>query len=567
MNQSTYHLQLQFIDYLVLAVYFGFVIGVGYRLKKHMVTSADFLLAGKSIPTWACGIAFMAANLGAIEIMGMSAMASKYGMLTTHFYWMGAIPAMVFLSLFMMPIYYGSNVRSVPEYLKRRFNEHTRAFNAIAFAVMTILMSGINLFAMALVLNLLLGWNMDASIVLAAVIVMVYTCMGGLTSSIYNEVIQFFLIIAGILPLSFLGLMHFGGWERLSLEFSNQNMSHLWLQLDSANNSMGVDWIGMLAGLAFVLSFGYWCTDFLVIQRAMAAKDLRASQRVPLIAALPKMFFPFITVLPGLLALAVFSTNQYAGMQIEHNMMLPLLMVRWYPSGVLGLGLTALMASFMSGMAANVTAFNTVWTYDIYQSYIKPGMSDKHYLWMGRMATVFGIILSIGAAYLVRGSQTIMDYMQMVFSFFNAPLFATFALGMFWARTTPWGAFVGLIVGTIAAVLHYFFSEAIKISPEFLPSYLSPFAPYWASLKPYLMHRTDMASNLWRATFGFCVCFVVTVLVSFFTKPKPKEELEGLIWSLRVKYEKDGSERWFSNPYLISVFLLLMLVLLNLFFV
>lgn len=567
MNFSENQLQLQFIDYLILAIYFVFVIGVGFRLKKYMVTSSDFLLAGRSIPTWATGIAFMAANLGAIEIMGMAAMASRYGMLTAHWYWLGAIPAMVFLALFMMPIYYGSNVRSVPEYLKRRYNEHTRAFNAVSFAVMTILMSGVNLYAMALVLKTLLHWDMNASIFLAAVIVMGYTFLGGLTSSIYNEVIQFFLIVAGILPLSFLGLVYFGGWERLTLEFSNQNMSHMWVQLDTVRNTMGVDWIAMASGLFFVLSFGYWCTDFLVIQRAMAAKDLRASQRTPLIAAFPKMFFPFITVLPGLIAVALFSSDKYAGVEIPYNMMLPYLMYVWYPNGVLGLGITALMASFMSGMAANVTAFNTVWTYDIYQSYIAPGRTDRHYLWMGRMATVFGILLSIGAAYLVSSAETIMDYIQMIFSFFNAPLFATFALGMYWTRTTPWAAFIGLVAGTVAAVLHYFFSEAIRISPEYLPWFLDPLSSLWPQLKPYLTYRTAMAANLWRATFAFCVCFVVTVVVSLFTKPKPLEELEGLTWSQRVKYAKDEDEKWFSNPYVISAFLLFLVVILNLSFV
>ena len=577
MSSSAGLAQLQTIDYLIIFIYFAFVIGVGYRLKKHMVTAGDFLLAGKRIPTWACGIAFMAANLGAIEIMGMAGMASQYGMVTAHFYWLGAIPAMVFLSLLMMPIYYGSGVRSVPEYLQKRFNEHTRAFNAISFAVMTILMSGINLYAMARVLNLLFSWDMNLSIFLAAIVVMAYTCLGGLTSSIYNEVIQFFLIVAGILPITFLGIAHFGIVDftkppfiiadRLTMEFSNPHMAHMWIQMGAPTNALGVDWIGLAAGLFFVLSFGYWCTDFLVIQRAMAARDMRASQRAPLIAAFPKIFFPLITVLPGLIAVAVFSGDKFAGVNVPNDMMLPMLMVLWYPSGVLGLGLTALMASFMSGMAANVTAFNTVWTYDIYQSYIAADHSDRHYLWMGRAATVAGIVLSVGAAYLVMNFTSIMEYMQMVFSFFNAPLFATFFLGMFWARTSPKGAFIGLVCGTTAAVLHYFFSEVVKVSPEFLPPYLAPLAPLVTALKPYLSYRTVMAGNFWRAVFAFLSCFAITVLVSLVTKPKPKEALAGLTWSTRVRYEKDENERWFSNPYVISMVLFVLIVLLNLSFV
>ena len=565
MNEVPAQLELKLIDYLIIVIYFGFVIGVGYRLKKHMITSQDFLLAGKGVPTWATGIAFMAANIGAIEVMGMVAMASQYGMLTAHFYWLGAIPAMVFLALFMMPMYYGSGVRSVPEYLQKRFNEHTRAFNAVAFVVMTVLFSGVNLFAMALVLKYLLSWDMNASILVAAGIVLVYTFMGGLTSSIYNEVIQFFLIIAGILPLSILGLLHFGGWEGLTLELSNQNMAHMWLQLGSQSNRIGVDWIGFACGLGFVLSFGYWCTDFLVIQRALAAKDARASQRTPLIAAFPKLFFPMVTVLPGLIALVVFSRGQGA---VSPNMMLPTLMAAWYPNGLLGLGITALLASFMSGMAGNVTAFNTVWTYDIYQSYLAPNKSDKHYLWMARAATVAGIVISIGAAYLVQGFQNIMDYMQFVFTFFNAPLLATILLGMFWVRTTPWAAFYGLVSGTAAAVIHYFFTEAVRISAELLPPYLKPFASLWPVIGPYLEYKTDMAGNFWRAIFAFSVCFVVTVLISLFTKPKPKEELAGLTWSLRDREcMKDANERFYSNPVFMSLVLLFLLLILNLIFV
>lgn len=567
MNSNLDHISLQVIDYVIIAIYFGFVIGVGYRLKKFMVTSEDFLLAGRGIPTWATGIAFMAANLGAIEVMGMVAMAYQYGLLTVHFYWIGAIPAMIFLSLFMMPVYYGSKVRSVPEYLHKRFNEHTRAFNAVSFIVLTVLMSGVNLYAMALVLNLLLHWNLDSTVLLAAGIVLAYTLLGGLTSSIYNEVIQFFLIIAGILPVTILGLMKFGGWENLTLDLRNQSMAHMWLHLGSNNNLMGVDWITMALGLGFVLSFGYWCTDFLVIQRAMAARNQRASQRTPLIAAFPKMLFPLITVIPGLIAIVVFSNSSISSS--EPNLMLPLLMGSWFPNGLLGLGLTALLASFMSGMAGSITAFNTVWTYDIYQGYIARDKSDRHYLWMGRMATLFGVLISIAASYLVRGFPTIMDYMQFVFTIFHAPLVATILLGMFWMRTTPWGAFFGLVIGTTAAVCHYFFTEICQFgSLDYLPSYLKSLSPLITSLKPHLEFRTVMAANFSRAIFAFLVSFVVTLLLSIFTKPKSKEELSGLVWSQRVKEGvEDENERWFSNPYFLAIVLLIFLVLLNLSFV
>jgi len=563
-------LSLAFIDYLIIAIYFVFVIGIGFKLKKQMVTSEDFFLAGHKIPTWVTGLAFLSANLGAIEVMGMAATAAQYGMVTAHFYWIGAIPAMVFLALFMMPFYYGSKVRSVPEYLKKRFNEPTRAFNAVSFALMTVLMSGINLYAMALVFKLLLGWDMNASIFLAAGIVLLYTFLGGLSSSIYNEVMQFFLIIFGIAPITILGLMHFGGWENMVAEFTNPGFSHVWMEMGSSHNKLGVDWIGLVSGLGFVLSFGYWCTDFLVIQRALAARDVRSAQRTPLVAAFPKIFFPFITVVPGLIAIVMIPSLGENLSDKSYNMALPLLIGSMYPNGMLGVGLVALLASFMSGMAGNVTAFNTVWTYDIYQSYIARDRSDKHYLWMGHMATVTGILLSVLSAYLVMGFPTIMEYMQMIFSFFNAPLFATFFLGMFWARCSPWGAFIGLLSGTFAAVGHYFLSEAVKIAPEFLPAYLSPMATLISDLRPHLSYHTVMAGNFWRATVAWVVCFAVTILVSLVTKPKPREELAGLVWGVKslepaVARARDREPLW-MNPYLVSLLLILLTVVLNLIF-
>lgn len=555
---------LQWIDWVVIVVYFAFVIGIGFQLKKQMVTSEDFFLAGHRIPTWVTGLAFLSANLGAVEVMGMSANAAKYGITTAHFYWIGAIPAMVFLSVFMMPFYYGSKVRSVPEYLKRRFNEPTRAFNALSFGVMTILMSGINLYAMAIVFKLLLGWDMNASIFLAAAVVLCYVFLGGLTSSIYNEVIQFFLIWFGILPVTILGLLHFGGWEMLTQNITNFSSLHLWEGMETDRNAMGVDWIGLVSGLGFVLSFGYWCTDFLVIQRALAAKDLRSAQRTPLIAAYPKIFFPLITVVPGIIAAV--AIPQLGKMEGGYDMALPLLITSMYPEGMIGLGITALLASFMSGMAGNVTAFNTVWTYDIYQSYIAPGRTDKHYLWMGRTATAGGIVISVAAAYLCMSFPTIMEYMQLIFSFFNAPLFATFALGMFWVRTTPWGAFIGLVCGTLAAIGHHFATEAIKVGPEHWPSYLAFLEPNYLGWKRVLTYQNMMAANFWRATFAWLVCFFVTIVVSLFTKPKSKRELVGLVWGLTPKPTKLEKEPWYVTPVAVGGFALLITLILNIIF-
>ncbi|MBU6429853.1 MAG: sodium:solute symporter family protein, partial [Cyanobacteria bacterium REEB65] len=448
----------QWIDYAILAVYAAFVLGIGFALRRSVRSSEDFFVAGRRIPGWVTGLAFLSANLGALEVMGMAANGAKYGVLTSHFYWVGAIPAMVFVGVFMMPFYYGSKARSVPEYLKLRFDEKTRALNALAFACMTVLASGINMFAMAKVFQLLLGWSMDASIFLSALVVLGYTVLGGLSSSIYNEVLQFFLIGFGFAPLVFIGLKDVGGWQGLVAKMP-PGFSHAWAGLGNpASNPMGVEWLGMVMGLGFVLSFGYWCTDFLVVQRAMAAENMNAARNTPLIAALPKALFPFLVIAPGLLAIAL-TLHPAAGAApllaklpdgtYDYNNALPMLLEHYYPSGMLGLGLTALLASFMSGMAGNVTAFNTVWTYDLYQAYLKKNEPDAHYLKVGRYTTVWGILLSVGAAYLAMHYNNIMDYMQLLFSFFNAPLFGIFLLGMFWKRATGHGAFWGLLLGIL----------------------------------------------------------------------------------------------------------------------
>ena len=550
------------VDALIIAIYGAFVLGIGVVLRRQIVDSADFFLAGRSIPAWVAGLAFLSANLGAQEVVGMAASGAKYGILTSHFYWVGAIPAMVFVGVFMMPFYYGSRARSVPEYLKLRFDEKTRGFNAITFAAMTVFSSGISMYAMGALLSLLLGWNIHVSIVVSAIVVLCYITLGGLTSAIYNEVLQFFLIVFGFAPLVFLGLRDVGGWAGLVARVPD-TFTHSWKYLGHAEaNPMGVEWFGMAMGLGFVLSFGYWCTDFLVVQRAMAAESMNAARRTPLIAAVPKMLFPFLVILPGIIALAL-TTHPSAGAPplltmkadgtFDYNMALPLMLARYYPSGLLGLGLTALMASFMSGMAGNVTAFNTVWTYDIYQSYIAPKRSDAHYLWMGRMATVFGIAISVTTAYVAMRFDNIMDMLQLVFSFVNAPLLATFLLGMFWRRTTGHGAFWGLVAGTAAAAAHYELTR-VAAAGSLLP-------------KLALIHTypSDMAQNFWGAIWAWTICFAITAAISVMTRPKAATELQGLVYGLTPRISSGGLP-WYQRPATLAIVVLAMTAALNLLF-
>jgi SSS family solute:Na+ symporter len=553
-------MHLHAIDYAVIGLYFVFVLGIGVALRRYMRTSLDFLTSGRSLATWITGLAFISANLGAQEVIGMAASGAKYGILTSHFYWVGAIPAMVFVGVFMMPFYYGSRARSVPEYLRLRFDEKTRGFNAMSFAVMTIFSSGISMYALGLLFRQFLGWDINSSILIAALVVLGYTFLGGLTSSIYNEVLQFFLIVFGFLPLSLLGLKAVGWWPGLQAKlaavslargFEPGVLTHSWQHLGSASaNPMGVEWFGMVMGLGFVLSFGYWCTDFLVVQRAMAAKSMNAAQRTPLVAAIPKMFFPFLVILPGMVILALVGDAGLADAagKIDYNRALPVLLQKLYPSGLLGLGLAALLASFMSGMAGNVTAFNTVWTYDIYQTYIKPGADDAHYLWMGRMATVFGTIASIATAYVAMMFNNIMDLLQLVFSFINAPLFATFLLGMFWKRTTPNGAFWGLMGGTGAAAVHYGLTGVVGGRVGWLHTYPS-----------------DMAQNFWGAIVAWTGCFVLTILISLVTRPRDEKDLVGLVYSLTPRPSSAGLA-WYRRPMVLGVIVLAVSVALNLYF-
>jgi SSS family solute:Na+ symporter len=492
----------------------------------------------------------------------MAASGAKYGILTSHFYWVGAIPAMAFVGVFMMPFYYGSRARSVPEYLKLRFDEKTRGFNALTFAVMTVFSSGISMYAMGALLALLLGWNIHACIAVSAAIVLLYIALGGLRSAIYNEVLQFFLIVFGFMPVVYLGLRDAGGWQGLAARVP-ETFVHSWSYLGRADaNPMGVEWFGMVMGLGFVLSFGYWCTDFLVVQRAMAADSMNAARRTPLIAAVPKMLFPFLVIVPGIVALGLtLHPNPGAAPLLptladgsyDYNMALPLMMSRYYPAGLLGLGLTALLASFMSGMAGNVTAFNTVWTFDIYQSYIRPRQSDAHYLWMGRMATLFGVLVSIATAYAAMRFNNIMDMLQLVFSFVNAPLFATFLLGMFWKRTTGHGAFWGLVAGTGAAALHYGLTNVTSASS---------LLPKIAVLHSY---PSDMAQNFWGAIVAWTTCFAATVAISLATAAKADSELRGLVFGLTER-PSDSGQAWHQRPAVLAAVVLTLTLALNILF-
>ena len=560
------------IDYAILGVYFAFVLGIGWVVRRYVTRSEDFFLAGRSIPAWIAGLAFLSANLGAQEVIGMAASGAKYGMMTSHFYWLGAIPAMVFVGIFMMPFYYGSRARSVPEYLKLRFDEKTRGFNAITFAVMTVFSSGISMYALAKLLELVLGWNFHMSVVLSAVIVLVYIFLGGLTSAIYNEVLQFFLIVLGFLPLVLLGLKDVGGWDGLTAKldtvatgagYSAGAWSSSWRHLDSAGaNPMGVEWFGLAMGLGFVLSFGYWCTDFLVVQRAMAAESMTAARRTPLLAAIPKMLFPALVILPGMIAIALHATRGGllpvgADGTPNYNLAVPVMLAHYLPSGLLGLGLTALMASFMSGMAGNVTAFNTVWTYDIYQSYLRPGRSDTHYLRMGHAATVFGILLSVAAAYATTRFNNIMDMLQLIFAFVNAPLFATFLLGMFWRRATGHGAFFGLLIGTGAAAIHH----GLVLSQGAVPGLKGGFLG--AVLHTY---PSEMAQNFWTAIYAWTACFVATIAISLLTaKNKSDDDLKGLVYSLTPR-QQDGRLPWLKRPATLGVIVLGLTAVLNILF-
>jgi SSS family solute:Na+ symporter len=645
-------IQLQWIDYTILIAYVAFVIGIGFLLSRYMKTSSDFLTSARSIPTWVTGLAFISANLGALELVGMAASGAKYGIATAHFYWVGAIPAMVFLAVFMMPFYYGSKARSVPEYLKMRFDERVRALNSVAFAVMTIFASGISMNALAKLLNQLLGWNYDLSLWVCSAVVLLYVLKGGLTSAIYTEVLQFFMIVLGFAPVVYLGLKDVGGWHAMNhslqtvattaaastgVDYATNAWTSAWQPLlaGPAHNPMGVDVFAMVFGLGFVLSFGYWCTNFLVVQRAMAAKNMTAARNTPLVASVPKMIFPFLVIVPGMIAIAltsipdkhyripppVISQANYAkavevvknanpaesaaavtavgtalGKKVDAEKITSLvaanaatklsdtdiqqgiynsvaendydgvilsLVKKYCPAGLLGLALTALLASFMSGMAGNVTAFNTVWTYDIYQAYFMKGKSDSHYFWAGKVTTVAGILLSIAAAYFASMYNNAMDIIQLVFGFVNAPLFATFLLGMFWKRTTGTGAFIGLFCGIAGSAVFHAVTTVVSnldaaghVVNVWKGGYLGVVAKF----------PSEMAQNFWLAAFAFTVCLVLTLVISLATKSqKTDAELKGLVYSLTPKTVDHNLSFW-QRPAVIGVVLLICCVILNVIF-
>ncbi|HXR49111.1 MAG TPA: sodium:solute symporter family protein [Candidatus Limnocylindrales bacterium] len=665
-------IQLHWIDYTILLAYVAFVLGIGWALARYMKSSSAFLTSARSIPTWVTGLAFISANLGALELAGMAANGAQYGIATAHFYWVGAIPAMVFLAVFMMPFYYGSKARSAPEYLKMRFDERVRLLNAGAWAVMTVFMSGISMNLLAKLLHLLLNWDYNWSLWICSVVVLLYVLKGGLTSAIYTEVLQFFMIVLGFAPVVYLGLQDVGGWTHLKSQlavvaqhpaalalndktFAPDAWSSAWKPLlgGSANNPMGVDLFAMLFGLGFVLSFGYWCTNFLVVQRAMAAKNMTAARNTPLVAAIPKMLFPAIVILPGMIAVALATlpdkdyripppiiseanyakaidtvkntqpsvadsgvksvsealgkkvyadkvaalisanaTSKLSDAQIkeglynsiaenDYDSVIPSLVKKYCPPGLLALALTALLASFMSGMAGNITAFNTVWTYDIYQSYRRlvldrprpatilradgkhedvtvalKDLGDEHYLWMAKVITVVGTLLSIACAYFANHYSNAMNVVQLVFGFVNAPVFATFLLGMFWKRTTGTGAFYGLLGGIGTSAIFHSLTLASGDLPGIKGGYVEVMKWF----------PSEMAQNFWLASFAFTACLVLTVIISLATaQTKSDADLKGLVYSLTPKL-KDHEQHFLQRPAVLGVILIIACIILNIIF-
>ena len=539
-------LDTNFFDYTILAIYFVLVIAIGLLARRAIATSEDFLLSGRSLGAWITGLAFISANLGAIEILGMAANGAQYGLSTVHFYWIGAVPAMVFLGLVMMPFYYVSRVRSVPEYLLRRFNPATHLWNALTFAVASVLSAGVNLYAMALIIEVLLGWPTWVSVVVSAGFVLVYIFLGGLSGAIYNEVLQFFVIIAGLIPIVVIGLTAMGGWsglvEKVTSQPGKENHFETWSGTAVGNwtNPLG-DWIGIVMGLGFVLSFGYWTTNFAEVQRALSAKNLSAAERTPLIGAFPKIFIPFLTIVPGLIAVALIP-NIGTTEDLPYNMAIPVLMNEYLPNGALGIALAGLLAAFMAGMAANVSSFNTVFTYDIWQDYVRKHRPDGYYLNVGRVVTIAGVLIGIGTAFIAAGFSNIMNYIQSLFSFFNAPVFATFLFAMFWKRTTPWAGFSGLVAGFLGALAFQYL-----IGPNI--AYFYPGGDTSGEINAQML-------NFYGAIVAFVTDAVVTIAVTFVTKPKPIEQLAGLVWGVPDPDAGDPHEgyvrRWWESPKLLG---------------
>jgi SSS family solute:Na+ symporter len=526
-----FKLDTNLADWAILAIYFVAVLGIGFAARRYIKTSLDYFLSGRSLPAWITGLAFISANLGALEILGMAANGAQFGVYTVHYYWVGAIPAMVFLGIVMMPFYYGSKVRSVPEYLRLRFNNPTHVFNSLTFAVATVLIAGVNLYALALVLHLLLGWAIFTGIIVAAAIVLTYITLGGLSSAIYNEVLQFFVICAALIPLALVGLHDVGGWNGLKDAITQMKGSdqllHSWQATSGSTNPLEASWIPIVFGLGFVLSFGYWTTNFAEVQRALSAKSLNAARRTPLIGAYPKIFVPLITIIPGLVALVTIKGLGGSNENLAYNNAIPLLMNEYLPNGMLGLALAGLLAAFMAGVAANVSAFNTVVTYDLWEPYVQKDRDDQYYVRFGRIATVVGIVIGIGTALIASGYNNIMDYIQTLFSFFNAPLFATFILGMFWKRMTPWAGFCGLVAGTAGAIAAYYLNKGGVVNLG-----------------------SAQASAFWGAAIAFAADAVVSIGVTLFTQPKPVEELQGLVHGManEEEHKRRSESVWYRKP-------------------
>ncbi len=549
------------VDILVIGIYFAIVIFIGFYLKGSSNTSEDFFLAGREMTAWIAGLSFVSANLGSLELMGWAGSAYQYGILATHWYWIGAIPAMLFLGIVMMPFYYISKTHSVPGYLHLRYGDGARAVSAISFAFMTILMSGINMYSMALVMKVVLGWNLNFSIWVSSITVAAYVALGGLKSAIYNEVLQFVLIWVGAALVPILGLIEVGGYKNLTHQISHNlgrtDYVHLWSTLGHFNtNPMGVHWSGIVFGLGFVISFGYWTTDFLVVQRVLAADTIRSARMAPIIGAAFKMMTPFIVILPGLLALSVLpfhlvgETQAVAQHLHSYNEVLPLMLVRYCGPGLLGMGVTALIAGFMSGMAGNVSAFSTVWTYDLYGAFLNKKATDKHYVAMGRWCTLVGVLVSVGTAYLVQHAASIMDYVQQLFSFFIAPLFGTVILGMLWKRATRQGGFWGLLAGTATSISLWLWVQHDHSALRYVA-----FSP----------DAKDMAENIYRAMWAWVVCVIVTVVVSYATKARPVAELEGLVYGVSP-LPKEHDDHWWQKPIIWASAVGIVFIALNIIF-
>ncbi|MEU7846571.1 sodium:solute symporter family protein [Micromonospora parva] len=538
MDGDGLRLNMNGLDYLILALYFVTVLGVGFAARRAIRTSVDFFLSGRSLPAWVTGLAFVSANLGALEIIGMAANGAQYGVMTVHYYWIGAVPAMVFLGIVMMPFYYGSKVRSVPEYLRLRFNRPTHLLNALSFAVAQVLIAGVNLYALALVMQALLGWPLWTAIVVGAAIVLAYITIGGLSGAIYNEVLQFFVILAGLIPVTVIGLVKVGGWNGLMDAVADTKLGeaglHAWQDTGSTANPLGAHWIGIVFGLGFVLSFGYWTTNFAEVQRALSAKNMSAARRTPIIAAYPKLVIPLVTVIPGLVALVTVQGLGAETGDLQYNNAIPLLMRDLLPNGVLGVAVTGLLASFMAGMAANVSGFNTVFTYDIWQAYIRRDRSDEYYLRVGRWATVGAVVIGIGTAFIAAGFSNIMNYIQALFSVFNAPLFATFIIGMFWKRMTALAGFWSLLLGTLVSLSLYLLYKGGVVD-----------------------FNSDLEESFWGAGLAFVTAVVVAAVITPLTSPKRDEELRGLVYGMGgVDLKGDvlaGDAVWYRSPVLLGL--------------